>query len=287
MYAFIIQNIHIVCNFLHIIRKHVAYKRVRRNTFYKLNYFMQKTLLITTSILMIFVISGCSQKTIKNNTDVSQTNNQNIFSELKSKTYTQNLSLEEAYKIIEPFVSKWASDAVLTKYLTSLPTSNNNYSSPYFEFDSPKNKKTLAIGFNHQIYNDMLISDPKNFKKSNKFTTYEFDWTKESDWVELSDEEMTEAKLKYANSKMNNVDNYVNSETIKQTALKDGLNNFIDKYKNLDIRENSIKLTELNERNIEWQVIFWVGEPNSIKITHTFTAKYNPITGELINKSEK
>ena len=142
MYAFIIQNIHIVCNFLHIIRKHVAYKRVRRNTFYKLNYFMQKTLLITTSILMIFVISGCSQKTIKNNTDVSQTNNQNIFSELKSKTYTQNLSLEEAYKIIEPFVSKWASDAVLTKYLTSLPTSNNNYSSPYFEFDSPKNKKT-------------------------------------------------------------------------------------------------------------------------------------------------
>ena len=82
-------------------------------------------------------MTGCISKTNK----ITNPDKTDIFNPLILKQYTENLSLEDGYNTIIPFIKKWSSDALLTTYVTNIPNSSQNYNSNLYTFDSISLKK--------------------------------------------------------------------------------------------------------------------------------------------------
>ncbi len=62
------------------------------------------------------------------------------------------------------------------------------------------------------------------------------------------------------------------------------MKDFILNNKESLVKENNVMLLETSD-DINWVVVYAIGEKDSMKYTHSFIAKFNPVTGELIKKS--
>lgn len=235
-----------------------------------------KKILILILALSLSLQFGCQKETKKD-----------PLAALKSTTYPSNLTLEDGYDIILPYVKNWAPDAVLSTYRTSLPLSGENYKSNLYAFDSLKQKKTLVIGYNRATPHQSSVGDPQSYQLTNHFTVEEVDWTKEPDWTGLSEQETEKIKKELISSKFNNIEQYVKSEDVIRLAAKEGLDDFISQYSDLEVKDNSVSLIEFSDGTIEWYVTYFVGQPDALKFTHTFIMTFNPDDGKITKKSIK
>lgn len=213
---------------------------------------------------------------------------ENIFSPITSVKYSSDLSIEDGYKIILPYVKKWAQDAYLIKYFSSIITSNYNYKANYYSFISLSSQKTLEVTYNRKLNSEYLISDPRSFKSINIFNIREVYWKDDFDSKKQSKEEW-DASVLYqkkivSRGSFNNLDNFLSSTKMIELAQKDGLSDFIDKYKGLTITHNEINLVDYENGDTEWMIMLSMGNFEPLKISRTFAARYNATNGNLINK---
>jgi hypothetical protein len=209
---------------------------------------------------------------------------QDAFLTLTTQGFSKNLSLEEGFKIVLPSVRKWSKDAVLQKYMTNIINNKLDYKVLVYEFYSLSKKKILLITFNIKapIIEDKFIgfNNPEEWELNNKF------YVQEVNWPFVNGERLDEIKTNLAESNFNHIDNFVTSEDIIKIAKSEGLENFISNFNDYKVESNLVTLFENStENNIEWIVEYIISKDNSPFVQrHVFMARFNPFTGNIINK---
>lgn len=208
-------------------------------------------------------------------------NGLNVFSTLKSQKFSSDLSLEDGYKIIEPYAKKWNADAELSQYYTNIPTDKEKFKVNVYTFDSLSQSKNLAISYNFKLVEDSSLGDPKQHNEINQFLAAETNWINIAGFKKLSGQELIDAKKYYI--PFDNLSQFLTSDQIIALAKKEGLNDFLNKYSGLDVKQNQVQFMNLTNEPV-WVVVYFVGELNVIKPTHSFMIKFDPKTGDIISK---
>ncbi len=197
-----------------------------------------------------------------------------IFQAILTKEYSTDLSLEEAYTIVLPYVKQWADDAVLVAYETNIATVEKNFKVNYYTFFSQKKDKSLTILFNDTLYKEGtkdsagLTGEPLNFVVTKKFNVLE----NEMFFSQTDTEYVLKEKSLY-------FDKLIGSEEIINKAKKSGLENLILKNTGTQLLESSVSLAK-NQDKLNW--ILRVSYANKSKDVVSFVASYDAETGELL-----
>lgn len=236
---------------------------------------MRKLFLLTIIFSLTF-LTGCNKNDNKS---------ENIFSSINSRLYSNNLTLEDGLEIILPTVKNWADDAILQKLMTNVIVNQNEFKANVYEFESVKKRKTLSVTYNYKHPIDEKtfsgFGSPESWELSNRFNFQEVNWP-----TDTSEETLKEVNKDLGQSKYNDIDNYLKSEKIIDLAKKEGLSDFINKYKKIPVIRNNIWLFETSKDNkIEWVVDYSVFDGSDKQTSHIFLARFDPITGELIKKT--
>lgn len=229
---------------------------------------------IILTIAIILLTSGCSILG-KNNTSQPEI----IFKTLTDKTYN-NLDIEAAYKIIEPYVKKWSDDAVLLAYFSTLPDKTLDFQSYRFDFISYKKNQGLMLTYNYkQGYQvgegDINLYDVReqnnhfyfniiNSDKNKKISLNEFN-------QEIKDEIIDVTKIK------------ITSEKALEIIDKEGFSDFLNKNKGKVIL-NSFDIIKNGENDYSW-FAFYKLEDNGVD--KSFALRIDATTGNIIKKTIK
>lgn len=223
------------------------------------------------------------------------------FALLATKEYSSDLSLEKAYKIVLPYVKKWDSEVFLEEYMTNIPTTDKNYKVHLFVFISINRLKKIYLGFNYNVgklgmkYPENSYLDyTDNYELTNKFSVLESERNTYFDSMLESQKEEYLAKAKAAmeRSNFNRLNKMLDSDEILELAYEEGLQEFLDKHKDLYIVRNSIKIVQyLSEDNptedeFKWAATVYVGKEMAFRpssgYVDSFIVQFDSFTGEKL-----